>query len=162
MRSREIYFRNFIFGIDDSLVSTVGLLSGIATAGIAKETIILSGVVLIFVEAFSMAAGSYLSEASAEEYSAQDSVQSSHSLKASLVMFFSYFLAGFVPLFPYILAPVETAFTLSITLSIAALLVLGAWSGKISNVSILKSAVRMGIIGGIAIALGVVVGVLLG
>lgn len=26
------YFRNFIFGVEDSLVSTVGLLSGVAIA----------------------------------------------------------------------------------------------------------------------------------
>ncbi|RJR12621.1 hypothetical protein C4585_03340 [Candidatus Parcubacteria bacterium] len=162
MKARVAYLRNFIFGIDDSLVSTVGLLSGIASAGVAAETIVLSGVVLIFVEAFSMAAGSYLSEASAEEYTAQNDVKTSHSLKASLIMFSSYFVAGFVPLFPYIMAPVETAFPLSIAVSIAALLVLGAWSGKISNVSVFKSAVRMGIIGGVAIALGVIVGIILG
>lgn len=162
MKERVAYLRNFIFGIDDSLVSTVGLLSGIATAGVVAETIILSGVVLIFVEAFSMAAGSYLSEASAEEYSAQDSVQSSHPLRASLIMFFSYFFAGFIPLFPYMIVPVEAAFPLSIVASFLALLVLGAWSGRISNVSMFKSALRMGIIGGIATALGVVVGVLLG
>ena len=61
------YFRNFIFGVEDSLVSTVGLLSGIAIADVPGHTIFLTGVVLIFVEAFSMAAGTFLSEYSAEE-----------------------------------------------------------------------------------------------
>ena len=51
------YFRNFIFGVEDSLVSTVGLLSGVAIAGVPSRTILLTGVVLILVEAFSMAAG---------------------------------------------------------------------------------------------------------
>ena len=32
MRTREIYFRNFIFGIDDSLVSTVSYNTPIATS----------------------------------------------------------------------------------------------------------------------------------
>jgi VIT1/CCC1 family predicted Fe2+/Mn2+ transporter len=53
--SKTIYLRNFIFGVEDSLVSTVGLLSGVAVAGVASRTILLTGVVLIFVEAFSMA-----------------------------------------------------------------------------------------------------------
>ncbi|KKS05141.1 MAG: hypothetical protein UU58_C0001G0001, partial [Candidatus Nomurabacteria bacterium GW2011_GWA2_41_25] len=37
-----LYVRNFIFGAEDSLVSTVGLLSGIASAGIARKEIIIS------------------------------------------------------------------------------------------------------------------------
>ena len=161
MRAREMYFRNFIFGIDDSLVSTVGLLTGIASAGVDRETIFLTGVVLIFVEAFSMAAGSFLSEASAEEYSARNNVPASRSITASIIMFGSYFIAGFIPLFPYVIADVGTAFPLSIACSLVALFALGAWSGKLSKAGIMRSAFRMLIVGGIAIALGATVGVLL-
>src|SRR3989344_3129963 len=57
-----LYVRNFIFGAEDSLVSTVGLLSGVAIGGVAKVDILLPGMVLIFVEAFSMAVGSFLAE----------------------------------------------------------------------------------------------------
>ena len=64
--SRVSYLRNFVFGVEDSLVSTVGLLSGIAIAGMNRESIFATGVVLIFVEAVSMAAGSFLAETSAE------------------------------------------------------------------------------------------------
>jgi len=77
MRERrlgEVYLRNFVFGVEDSLVSTVGLLSGIAAAGVAQKDILVSGVVLIFVEAFSMAVGSFLSEEFAEEYVAKSRV----------------------------------------------------------------------------------------
>ena len=38
----SIYLRSFIFGFEDSLVSTVGLLSGIAFAGITAREIILT------------------------------------------------------------------------------------------------------------------------
>ncbi len=65
---RKVYLRNFVFGVEDSLVSTVGLLSGVAAAGVETKTIVLTGVVLIIVEALSMAVGSYLSEYSVEEY----------------------------------------------------------------------------------------------
>ena len=37
-----LYAKNFIFGVEDSLVSTVGLLSGIAIAGVPRGTIFLS------------------------------------------------------------------------------------------------------------------------
>jgi VIT1/CCC1 family predicted Fe2+/Mn2+ transporter len=155
------YFRNFIFGVEDSLVSTVGLLSGIAIAGVARETIFLTGVILIFVEAFSMAAGSFLSEASAEEYTAGRSVPQAQSISAGAVMFASYFFAGFIPLFPYLAIAEEWALPVSVSLSIATLFILGVVSGMLTRTRILRSAFRMAIVGGIAIAVGVSVGSLL-
>lgn len=156
------YFRNFIFGVEDSLVSTVGLLSGVAIAGVAHETILLTGIVLIFVEAFSMAAGSFLSETSAEEFAAKRHTANTRPASAGVVMFFSYFAAGFIPLFPYLVLGGDTAFFSSIFVSVLALFVLGAVSGIFSRTSITKSAIRMGVVGGVAIAVGVTVGSYLG
>ncbi len=68
VKTTELYLRNIIFGISDSLVSTVGLLAGIDAAGTPRQAILLTGIVYAFVEAFSMAVGSFLSEQSAEEY----------------------------------------------------------------------------------------------
>ena len=54
------YFSSFIFGVEDSLVSTVGLLSGVAVAGVTRTDIFITGIILIFVEAFSMGVGNFL------------------------------------------------------------------------------------------------------
>ncbi len=147
--------RNFIFGVEDSLVSTVGLLAGIAIGGVSKEVILLTGCVLILVEAISMAAGSFLSEASAEEFKNKGNVPRSRALLGGIVMFFSYFLAGFVPLFPYLVFEVSTAFYVSIGCSLLALFMLGIISGSLSGGSLMKRGLRMMFIGGIAIAAGV-------
>lgn len=155
------YFRNFIFGVEDSLVSTVGLLSGIAIANVPKETIFLTGVVLIFVEAFSMAAGSFLSEASAEGYATGADAPTRSSVIAGSIMFISYFLSGFIPLFPYLIWPVTTALSVSVILSVIALFILGVVGARMSKTSWLKSGVRMTMIGGVAIALGVLAGTIL-
>lgn len=155
-----LYFRNFIFGVEDGLVSTVGLLSGVAAAGVERETIVLTGVVLILVEGLSMGAGVFLSESSAQEY-AHSSEAVPQSLWASTIMFFSYFAAGFVPLFPYIFFPAPLAFQLSIGFSLLALFALGAFSGKLSHRTMFKTALRMALIGGAAIAAGVGAGMLL-
>ena len=157
MRKDGTYVRNFVFGVEDSLVSTVGLLSGIAIAGVASSTILLTGTVLIFVEAFSMAAGSFLSEVSVEEYEAPKK-RHSRSVLGGAIMFGSYFVAGFIPLFPYVLGTPERALAYSISLSIIALFILGAWSGAMSSKGLFRGAIRMAIIGGMAIAVGVVVG----
>lgn len=153
------YIRNFTFGVEDSLVSTVGVLSGVAAANAPTSTIILSGVVLIFVEAFSMGVGSLLSESSAEEFSKQRMVPTKEPMVASLIMFSSYFLAGLIPLFPYIILDTKIAFWASILLSLISLFLLGALIAKLSNVNVLRRGLRMFLIGGIAIAIGVAVGI---
>ncbi len=50
-----------MFGVEDSLVSTLGALTGIAAGTQSTYVVVLAGVVLIFAEAVSMTAGSYLS-----------------------------------------------------------------------------------------------------
>ena len=156
------YLRNFIFGVEDSLVSTVGLLSGVAIAGMEPKQIFLTGIILIFVEAVSMSAGSFLSESSAEEYVSQSEKVTKKSYFAALVMFFSYAISGFVPLLPYLFLPLSTAFVVSIVLSILALFALGVISAKLSKTHFLKGALRMAVIGGVAILVGAGIGSVFG
>lgn len=150
--------RNFVFGVEDSLVSTVGLLSGVAIANVDRKTIFLTGIVLIFVEAFSMAAGSSLSEQSVEEYEQQKEVSLRHSFWGGGVMFFSYFFAGFIPLFPYLLFPLALALRISILGSLVALFLLGVVGARISHIAFVKNGLRMLLLGGVAIAVGIFVG----
>jgi len=152
------FIRNFVFGVEDSLVSTVGLLSGIAVTGISRNYIILTGTVLIFVEAFSMAVGSILSEHSVEEYEKQKEISIKVSVKSGLVMFSSYFISGFIPLSPYIFLQNSNALAISIAFSITVLGLLGVFSGKISGTNVFGNVLKMVVLGGIAIIVGVVVG----
>ena len=153
-----LYFRNFIFGVEDSLVSTVGLLSGIAIAGVPRATIFLTGMVLIFVEGFSMGVGSFLSEDSSEGVMHQKQVKDFHVILAAIIMFISYFFAGFIPLFPYTILETPKAFPVSILLSLVTLFILGLISARYSKRNYLKTGLKMLVIGGIAIGLGVFVG----
>jgi vacuolar iron transporter family protein len=59
--------REIVFGLEDSLVSTLGVVTGIAAGTGSSTIVILSGAVLIFVEALSMTAGSYLSSKAARD-----------------------------------------------------------------------------------------------
>lgn len=152
------YIRNLIFGVEDGLVSTVGLLSGVAVAGMARSEILITGAILIFVEAFSMAVGSFLSEQSAEEYTLGRSISPRYAFMDGVIMFFSYFLAGFIPLAPYVFFEAGDAFWVSIALSLVALFLLGLISAKMFHAQLLRSGLRMCVIGGIAIGVGVLVG----
>lgn len=161
MSSRQtssIYIRNFIFGVEDSLVSTVGLLAGIASGGVARQTIVVTGVVLLFVEALSMGVGSLLSEHSVEEYKSRHQVPITKSVIGGVIMFFSYIIAGFVPLFPYASAFISDPFWVSIVLSLVALIFLGVIRAKVSHTRVGRSTIEMVFLGGVAIFVGVIVG----
>lgn len=157
----EIYWRNIIFGVEDGLVSTVGLLSGIAAAGISKETILITGVILVFVEAFSMGIGSLLTEISVEELESHKEMPMRQSILSGLIMFFSYLLAGFIPIVPYLFLSTNIALIISIGLSIFALLLLGIISAKIFKVPVLRHSLEIAILGAFAIVIGVAVAILM-
>ncbi|OVE75777.1 hypothetical protein BVX98_06890 [bacterium F11] len=58
---KKIRAREFVFGIQDGLVSTVGLLSGVAVATQNSTTILITGIAAGLTGGLSMATGSYLS-----------------------------------------------------------------------------------------------------
>ena len=157
-KQTELYLRNIIFGISDSLVSTVGLLAGIDVAGTSRQVILLTGIVYAFVEAFSMAVGSFLSEQSAEEYEVKGEVTGAGPFTAGVVMFISFILASFIPIVPYLVFGLAAALWCSIGFSLVALLIVGMISARIVKVDMMSHALKMMLLGGAAIVIGVVVG----
>ena len=59
--------REFVFGIQDGLISTVGLVSGMQSAGSSQLIILMAGSAAVLSGAFSMAAGAYLSTKAKKE-----------------------------------------------------------------------------------------------
>ncbi len=59
--------REFVFGIQDGLISTVGLLAGVQGATESSFVVIITGFTAMFAGAISMAAGSYLSSSAEKE-----------------------------------------------------------------------------------------------
>ncbi len=160
MKSRGL-LRNFVFGAEDSLVSTVGLLSGISFAGLGARTIVVSGVILILVEAISMAAGTYLSEDSANEMTTNDS-EKDNLRSDSVMMFFSYSLTGLIPLSPYMMiADTRTAFIWSVVGSLIGLFLVGLVKGLFVHRHPILSALKITGVGAIVIVISIWVGSLI-
>lgn len=63
--------REIVFGLEDGMVSTLGALTGIAVGSNDHFFVILSGFVIVIVEAISMGIGSYLSTKSVKEVNAR-------------------------------------------------------------------------------------------
>src|SRR3972149_1429514 len=59
--------REFVFGIQDGLISTVGLLAGMQAAGASRFVILMAGTAAVCSGAFSMSAGAYLSSKAEKE-----------------------------------------------------------------------------------------------
>ncbi len=156
------YLRNFIFGVEDSLVSTIGLVSGVAASGVNGKTVFLTGMILVFVESFSMGIGTMLSQNSVEEFEDGKAVSLKRDIGFSLVMFLSYLLSGLLIVLPYTFLPVGKASSSAITIAILSLFILGWYSGKITGQNKLSRGLTMSGFGGTAILLGVIVGKIVG
>ncbi len=156
--ARSIYLRNFVFGVEDSLVSTVGLLSGLSASGVPRHTIVITGIVLLSVEALSMGVGSLLSEHSVEEFRKHGEVPQTQAIIGGFIMFASYVLSGFIPLAPYAATFIPYPFWFSIIITLLSLIFLGIISAKASRTSVGRHSIEMLLLGGIAIFVGVMVG----
>ncbi len=153
------YVRSLIFGVEDSLVSTVGLLSGIAISSQhTVNTILATGIIYLLVEGFSMAAGAFLSERAAEDF-LTDSKEPPLivSIQVSAVMFISFIAVGFIPLFPYLIFRTH-ALVISVILSLITLFLIGITSGKFARRHIFRNGLEMLIVGGAAIGVGILAG----
>lgn len=158
MKNSALYLRTIIFGINDSLVSTVGLLAGISVAGVPRATLALTGIVYAFVEGFSMATGDFLSEESAEEYVSGATVSNRSSVISAIIMFLSFVFASLVPLLPYLIFTGWTALVVSVVSSVFALFIVGMVSARFARLPMVWRGARMALLGGAAILMGVIVG----
>jgi len=153
------YFRSSVFGFQDALVSTTGIVVGISAGVSDKRFIILSALVAISVEALSMAAGQYLSEKSVHE------LPTSHHrdslLIGTLLMFFSYVVGGFVPIVPIFFTSPPLTSVLSVSFAFIGLFLLGFIKAKLFANHIWRSALEMLTIGGLTTLIGLLVGYLL-
>ncbi len=157
-KPQNTYLKNFLFGVEDSLVSTVGLLAGVAAANATNATIITTGLVLIVVEGFSMGIGSFLTEETAEEM-AGEATQDGLAIKGGLTMLISYIFAGFIPLSPYLFFETATAMPLSIVASLCGLFALGFGTATYFNrPNPLYRALKTMLLGGLAVGIGVMIG----
>lgn len=157
-RVDESYFKSAIFGFEDGLVSTTGLVAGLSAGSKDPKFILLGGLVAIGVEAMSMGAGEYLSEHGVHQLKG-----SQHKDRASLsgfLMSLSFLIAGLIPLTPIIFLPFPLSLYISLIAALVALFLLGVVQAKIARVRGLRGAVEMIVIGGLATVVGFILGLI--
>ncbi len=88
--------------------------------------------------------------------------QKSVSIKGGVYMFISYVIGGLIPLTSYLLLPIKTAIPLSIVITLLGLFGLGMSTTRFTKQPLLKSGMRVLIMGGIALVAGLAAGILIG
>jgi len=161
--------REIIFGLEDGIVSTLGVLVGVATGTNNKPFVILSGLVVVFVESLSMAAGTYLSSKSQlEVHLAEDKKNKFKALfhrhpknlplRESSYMGVSYILGGLVSLASFFLFSPTTAIISAILVSFIFLFIIGFIKGKLAQINPAKSGLEMVLVSATASLVGYTIG----
>ena len=156
LKINQDYLRSIVFGLQDGLVSTTGVVVGVSVAVADKRFILLSAFITIAVEALSMATGQYLSEKSVHDL--PTSRHHDNLFLGSLFMFFSYLAGGAVPIIPIILGLSSSNPFLSIYYAFVGLFILGFAKAKLFGGQILRSSLEMLLVGGLSVIIGVTIG----
>ncbi len=161
MKIHEDYLRSLMFGLQDGIVSTTGVVAGISAGVESKPIIVLAALVAVSVEASSMAAGQYTSEKAVHQMD-KEGKHTDNLIIGALIMFVSYLIGGAFSIIPTLVFDQPLARYLAIASSFAGLGIIGYIKGRIVKHEMpLRSAVELFIIGGLATLIGLIVGVTL-
>jgi predicted membrane protein (TIGR00267 family) len=124
------------------------VVTGIASGTSSQQLVILSGFILVIVEAVSMAAGTYLSNKADLELQRLRRHRNHRGTPVfgSLVMGVAYIVGGAVPLSPYFLVPLGPGLWLSILSTALVLFIIGFFKGQITRTPKVKSGLEMVIV----------------
>jgi len=163
--------RVIILGIGDGLVSSLGVVTGIAEGTEDRFVVILSGIIVALVEALSMAAGTYLSDKSAKEAHVVEEtdflphkrnelhdIDKANPVKNAVLMYLANTAGGAIPVLPYFFLPVREAMPISVAMAITTLFVVGAEKGKLTRTNPLRSGLEMALVSTAAASLGFLIG----
>ena len=146
MKLTADYARNSFFGIEDGLVSTAGVMFGVATATTDRAFVLTVGMVTVLVEATSMGIGAYLSEKSANEVEKRVTVK---PVVDGILMFLTYSLAGTYCVSPYGIFGTRVGMYVSVLMTLGALFLLGYLPRKST-----RRGLEVFMLGGLAVLIG--------
>jgi len=153
----EDYLRSLMFGLQDGIVSTTGVVIGISTGVNNKDIIVLAALVAVMVEASSMAAGQYSSEKAVHQMD-KTGKHTDNLYIGALIMFVAYLIGGSFSIIPTLIFDQPIARILAIISSFVGLFIIGYIKGHLVEHRPLRSAIELFIIGSVATIVGVAVG----
>lgn len=156
----EDYFRSLMFGLQDGIVSTTGVVVGISTGVSDRQIIVLAAFVAVTVEASSMAAGQYSSEKAVHQMD-KSGRHTDNLYMGAFIMFLAYLIGGSFSIVPILAFDQPIARVFAIVSAFVGLFLVGLLKGYLVEHRPLRSAIELFIIGSITTTVGIIVGYLL-
>ena len=123
------YIKDIIYGANDGIVTTFAVVAGSVGAGLSAEVVLILGFASLLADGFSMGAGNYLGSRSEREVMRADgAVYGKSVITPAFLTFFSFIIAGSIPLLPFVFGNGEN-FILAIMTTGAALFIVGSSLG---------------------------------
>ncbi|KKP81051.1 MAG: Membrane protein, partial [Candidatus Levybacteria bacterium GW2011_GWB1_35_5] len=128
-----------MFGLQDGIVSTTGVVVGISIGVSNKQIIVLAALVAVMVEASSMAAGQYSSEKAVHQMD-KTGKHTDNLYIGALIMFIAYMIGGAFSIIPTLIFDQPIARILAIISSFVGLFIIGYIKGHLVEHRPLRSA----------------------
>lgn len=165
-----MYIKDIIYAANDGIITTFAVVAGVAGAGLSTAIVLILGIANLLADGFSMATSNYLGTKSEAEYleTLNDSLHKdgvyAHDnklkpLRVAVVTFFSFVVAGFLPILPYVIwGGAENTLFISVAATVLALFFVGSCRSFYTKRQWLWSGLEMLFIGGIAALIAYIVG----
>lgn len=157
------YIRDIVYAANDGVVTTFAVVAGVQGASLSPLAVLALGFANLAADGLSMAVGNYLGIKSERATELGDGFaeweETVHAAKHGSITWFTFLVAGLVPLVPYLLSlPPAMAFRFSLVASLGALFGIGAARTRITRRTWWHSGLEMlgvgAIAGGAAFAAG--------
>lgn len=162
VHKKATLLRDAVLAASDGVVTTFAVVAGSTGASLSTRVVIILGVANLLADGFSMAAGNYLGTKSEVEYEEAEGEKESEvpALRQGIVVFVSFIVAGFLPLFSYIIN-LEPKFEWSVVLVAVSLFLIGSFRSRYTKKSWVRSGLEMLLVGGFAAFVAFMTGELL-
>ena len=165
LASRLNRLRAGVLGANDGIVSTAGLVFGVAGATSDSVALFIAGVAGMVAGALSMGGGEYVSVSTQRDTEQAAGVAPEHRTspwQAASASVVSFVLGALIPLLGLVLAPVPVRLPVTITAVLVALAVTGFTSALLSGSRATRPVLRNLIVGTVAMGLTYAAGSLVG
>ena len=123
------YIRDVVYGANDGIITTFAVVAGVTGGALSPRAVLIVGAANLFADGLSMGVGNYLSIRSNESARAAEDLPEEEARPArhGAATFLAFFLAGAIPLAPYVLAFTDgQRLACSVILTFAALFGVGS------------------------------------
>lgn len=123
------YIRDIVYGANDGIITTFAVVAGVTGGSLSPRAVLIVGAANLFADGLSMGVGNYLSIRSNESARAAEDLpeEEARPVRHGIATFLAFFVAGAIPLAPYVVMLAEGhRLTASVILTFAALFGVGS------------------------------------